>query len=67
MRRNAETQKRKDDTDMKKAGINHRIKDMSIRQERKDDRKNERHNYIHNVILHDGKASKSKIFPKFSG
>ena len=43
-----------------------RIKDMGIKQERKDDRKNEGQNDIHNVIFHDGKASKSGIFPQFS-
>ena len=46
---------------------NHRSKDMSIKQERKDNRKNEGHKYIHNVIFHDGKAAKSGVFPKFSG
>ena len=49
MRRNAEIQERQHNTDTSNGRKNHRIKDMSIKQERKDDRKNEGQKYIHSV------------------
>ena len=65
MRRNAEIQERKDSTDIQNARKDHRMKDMRIKQERKDDRKSEGQTYIHNVMFHDAKASKSGNFSQF--